>query len=141
MIDINIELLDPECKPLMMNKGDACFDLKARESIEIPPGETVMVPVGVKSEIPIGYHAAVSARSGMGKRGILVANAPGIIDSYYRNEWCVLLYNSKRTIFKIDKYSRIAQFRIVKNIEVGFNFVEKVATKNDRGGGFGSTGF
>jgi len=140
MPTIKIELIDKECKPMRMREGDACFDLRSRENYLLKPGEVGLIPVGIKTEIPLGYHAAVSARSSMAKKGLLIANAPGIIDSYYRDEWKVLLYNSTTRTFKINKGDRIAQFRIVKNVDFVLEEIDKVSLQKNRGVVFGSTG-
>ena len=124
-----------------MNIGDACFDLRARESCEIASGETYTVPLGIQTEIPFGYHAAVSMRSGLARKGLLLSNAPGIIDSYYRDEWGAIIFNSSNKLFSIRKGDRIAQFRILKTLECKLEQVDNVSREKDRGGGFGSTGW
>ena len=81
------------------NKGtpsSAAFDLYIPYSEEfssnrIKKGEVKVIPLGFSTEIPEGYYAAIYIRSSLGKRGIVLSNGTGIIDSDYRGEWAVML--------------------------------------------------
>jgi len=80
-------------------------------------------------------------RSGMVARGIIIPNAPGIIDSDYRGEIIVLLYGlfmKRQEIFQIG--SKVAQGELVRGESVGFNVVSSLSNTERGSGGFGSTG-
>jgi dUTP pyrophosphatase len=127
--------------PVYAQPGDAGADLKSVESIYIPPLERLMVNTGVKLEIPEGYVGLIHPRSGLAlKHGITVLNTPGTIDSGYRGEIGVILFNTSNKPFIINQGDRIAQLVIQKVETAEFEFVD-VLDNTERGdGGFGSTG-
>lgn len=132
----------PDAKlPFMAHEGDACSDIYSIEKIDIFPGQTATVHTGLKvASIPVGYKIEAYDRSGFGKQGILLANAPGQIDSKYRGELMILLFNSSSKILEITPGDRIAQIALEEVIPVKYEFVES-ADETSRGeGGFGSTG-
>ena len=103
-----------------------------------------MVPTGLHFQIPIGFELQVRPRSGLAlKNGITVLNTPGTVDSGYRGEVKVILYNTDEMPFVIKNGDRIAQGVIAP---VQFTKTTKFVRVNnldesDRGsGGFGSTG-
>jgi dUTP pyrophosphatase len=75
----------------------------------------------------------------MGKKGIIIPNGPGLIDSDYRDEIKVLLLNLSDQSFEIKKYDRIAQWLLEKNVSYAWQQVD-VLESSARAGGFGSTG-
>ncbi len=95
-MNIAVRLLRPEARlPRRAHPGDAGADLHAAEPAVIPPGERRDVGTGLALAIPEGYAGFVHARSGLAFRhGIMVTNAPGLIDSGYRGEVRVSLFNS-----------------------------------------------
>lgn len=120
----------------------AAYDIYSPTHIKwILPGEVHKLDLGFKLEIPEGYKVEIYSRSGLASKGLMVANQPGKVDSDYRGEVCVLLYNfSKWRHFEINVGDRIAQLEIAPIYDIDF---EQVTTINqtDRGeGGFGSTG-
>ena len=119
-----------------------CFDFYAPESVTIPAHKTVMVKAGLIALIPIGCAMHIYARSGLSiKRGIVLANSVGIIDSDYRNELVIALHNTTDEVVTIEADERIAQGRIVNttrhNIQEYFGEITQIG---DRTGGLGSTG-
>ena len=73
--------------PGAQHPGDAGLDLRAAVGATVKPGERAMVPTGVAVAIPDGHAGLVLPRSGLAsKRGLTLANAPGLIDAGYRGE-------------------------------------------------------
>lgn len=125
--------------PAAQTHGAAGADLRSSADIVLHPGKTEMVPCGFKCEIPEGYHAKILSRSSMGKKGIIIPNGPGLIDSDYRDEIKVLLLNLTSEPFQIKKNDRIAQWLIERNVSYAWQQVDELEPSN-RTGGFGSTG-
>ena len=128
--------------PSYARPGDAALDLSSLVDVEVGPGERAMIPTGVAVAIPEGHAGLVLPRSGLAsKRGLTLANAPGLIDSGYRGEVTCAVVNLDRTEpVSIRKGERIAQLLIVATPAV---FPEWAADlpESERGeGGFGSTG-
>lgn len=120
--------------------GSAGFDLVAAARCEIPAQDCIKVPTGLELEIQPGFEGQVRPRSGLASQGITVANAPGTIDSDYRKEVMVLLYNNTKQPFMIARGDRIAQLIISKLPEVIVTEVDELSPEQERKGGFGSTG-
>lgn len=151
---INVMLADGAPLPRHMRSGDAGIDLTSREDVEIAPGGTVVVGTGVRMEIPDGYHGQVVPRSGLAaKRGVTVANSPGIIDAGYRGEIKVALHNMQpshvwdggalvpnREVAAISRGERVAQLILVRNETVECVEVDGLSESERGDGGFGSTG-
>lgn len=121
--------------------GDAGCDLIANENVVIGPHSRKLVKTGTYIELPDGYVGLVHPRSGLAlKQGLTVLNTPGTIDSGYRGEVGVILFNTTFDIVEIDRGTRIAQLVIQKFETAEFEVVDAL-TETDRGtGGFGSTG-
>lgn len=138
---VNIEVLDGGSKPMYARDGDAGADLTASEAAVVPALGRVLVKTGIKIAIPYGYVGLVHPRSGLAlKSGITVLNTPGTIDSGYRGEVGVILFNSTDAPFEVNPGDRIAQLVIQKVETAEFEVVDAL-TESDRGeGGFGSTG-
>jgi dUTP diphosphatase len=106
----------------------------------IPPGGTVMIDLGLRIKIPQGWEMQVRSRSGLAKRGLVVANSPGTIDSGYRGPCMVLLHNNTKAHRVIAPGTRVAQFVLKKAPRARF-FQVQTLDESERGqGGFGSTG-
>ncbi len=142
MVQIKIKKIHPKAiVPKIATKGAACFDLYSCEDFVIGNGHFHRARTGIAMEIPEGYHVEVYNRSGMAARGIIIPNAPGIVDSDYRGEAMVMLYGlfvKGHEIFQIGH--RIAQCRLVKNEPTSFTVVSKLSETERGSGGFGSTG-
>ena len=130
--------------PERAHAGDAGYDLRSVEDVELAPGDRALVRTGISVAIPEGYAGLVLPRSGLAVRhGISLVNAPGLIDSGYRGEILVPLINHDRTeAFRIERGMRIAQLVLVRAGEAAFEEVELLEAGTDgRGeGGFGSSG-
>lgn len=127
--------------PKIATKDSACFDLYSCEDFVLSNGYFHMAKTGIIIEIPVGYHVEVYSRSGMARKGIIIPNAPGIVDADYRGEAMVMLYGlfmKNHEIFQVG--SRIAQCRLVKNVDTQFQVVTKLSDTGRGSGGFGSTG-
>jgi dUTP pyrophosphatase len=99
--------------------GDAGIDLAACEPAELAPGGRATVGTGLAIAVPQGYAGFVLPRSGLAaKHGIGVLNAPGLIDSGYRGEVRVVLYNPGSETFRVEPGMRIAQLVLVAVEEV-----------------------
>jgi dUTP pyrophosphatase len=143
MIDIKIKLLDKSLPiPDYAHKTDAGIDLYSAISYILKPYERKMIPSGIKLSIPEGYAGFVLPRSGLAiKNGISLVNSPGLIDSGYRGEICVIMINlDKEKAFTINKGDKICQL-VIKKIEHANLIEAEELDESDRGeGGFGSTG-
>lgn len=122
----------------------AAYDVTSIEDVYLPPGRIEKVKTGLFFEIPDGWEMHVFPRSGLStKHGILIPNSPGLIDSDYRGELMVGLFNSSDTVYLIKKGDRIAQVKIVPSFSIQWEEVESLENLSEtaRGsGGFGHTG-
>jgi dUTP pyrophosphatase len=126
------------------SKGSAFsagYDLYSIVEDEILPQERKLIPTGIILEIPEGYYGRIAPRSGLAlKHGVDVF--AGVIDSDYRGEVGVVLYNSDKTnTFSIKKGDRIAQIIFERCFSFPLEIEEReLASTNRSSGGFGSTG-
>ena len=137
--------LVPEARmPERAHAGDAGYDLRSVEQVELAPGGRALVRTGISVAIPGGYAGLVLPRSGLAVRhGISLVNTPGLIDSGYRGEILVPLINhDRRATFRVESGTRIAQLVLVRAGDATFEEVELLEAGPDgRGeGGFGSSG-
>ncbi len=120
--------------------GDAGIDLAACEPAELAPGERATVATGLAIAVPDGYAGLVLPRSGLAsKHGIGVLNAPGLIDSGYRGEVRVVLYNPGGETFRVEPGMRIAQLVLVAVEEVRLTEVDELPESERGERGFGSS--
>lgn len=124
--------------PAKENATDAGIDIYTNESYTLSPGERHMFATGIACAIPNGYVALLWDRSGLGSKGI--HRFAGVIDSGYRGEWKVILYNSTSEPFEIKSGDKIVQCIIQKFEPAEITEVDEL-TNTDRGeAGFGSSG-
>lgn len=126
-----------------MRSGDAAVDLPARGPVTIEPGCRSLVPTGFAIAIPPGWCGLILPRSGLALRhGLTVLNSPGLIDSGYRGELKVMLFNSGDEAVDIERGQRIAQLLVLPIPELTFEEVDELPPAiDDRGDqGFGSSG-
>ncbi len=108
--------------------------------IEIKPGETIMVGTKLAMEIPLGFVGLIFARSSLGsKKGLAPANKVGVIDSDYRGEVKVPLFNHSNSIQTITKNERIAQIIFMPYLKANFIETDNLEETIRGTGGFGST--
>ena len=110
-------------------------------SVIIPPGTSMKIGTGIMIEIPEGYFGGVYPRSGLAtKQGLAPANKVGVIDSDYRGELIVCLYNQSSIPQTVNKGDRIAQLIVQPYYDYEWEEVEELNETNRGDGGFGSTG-
>jgi len=115
----------------------ACLE----EEITIAPGETAWIGTGLSLEVPKGCAGLVYARSSLGaKRGLAPANKVGVIDSDYRGEVRVVLFNHSAKTQTVAPGERIAQLLITPVVTPPYVEAEELSSTDRGAGGFGSTG-
>jgi len=143
VLSVPIVRLDPDLPlPAYAHAGDAGLDLRARVDGFVPAaGGRLLMPTGIAIAIPVGYAGFVLPRSGNAlKHGLTVANAPGLIDSAYRDEVQLILLNTHPAEpFVISRGDRLAQLVIQRVEEIDWSVVDSLDGE-DRGGGFGHSG-
>ncbi len=137
---LQIQKLDPEAKiPTSPYKGDAGMDIFSVEELDLVPGENRAVKTGLRLAIPEGYAGFVWDKSGLALKNQLKTMA-GVIDSNYRGEFMIVLFNLGKESYHIQKGSKIAQL-IVAPIATPEIEEAEIADETERGeGGFGSSG-
>ena len=111
------------------------------KDVTIAPGETVLIGTGLAMEIPEGYVGLVYARSGLAtKRGLAPANKVGVIDSDYRGEIKVALYNQSGTVQTVAAGERVAQLVVAPFLHAEYEVKDSLSETVRGEGGFGSTG-
>lgn len=138
MINVKVKKLYEDSKePYKASNGAAAYDLYAH-SFEIKDG-VYIYGTGLAFEVPEGYVLKLYPRSSVYKKGLLLHNSVGIIDSDFRGEVKVMFYkNSYSTAY--GKNERIAQIILEKIPEVCYNISNELSTTERNEGGFGSTG-
>lgn len=127
--------------PEYQTMGSAGCDLKSSSDLVVRVGQKAVVGTGIKLEIPSGYEGQVRSRSGLAaKHGIIVLNSPGTVDSDYRGEVKVILFNTGPEDFFVRKGDRIAQLVFSPVFHATFSKSEDMSKTSRGGGGFGSTG-
>ena len=144
---INIKKTDENAKiPTYGSVYAAGADLYAvihneENKVVILPGETAFIDTGIVMEIPNGYVGLVYARSGLScKQGLAPANKVGVIDSDYRGNIMVALYNQSNEVRTVSEGDRIAQIIIQPVEQFGFKVKENLSDTIRGNGGFGSSG-
>tara|TARA_E500000075_G_scaffold65559_1_gene59161 strand:+ start:181 stop:618 length:438 start_codon:yes stop_codon:yes gene_type:complete len=144
MIKVLVKKKDPSVKlPSYKTNGASGMDLMAYidKSIELKPGESCLVPTGLSVAFPEEYEIQIRPRSGLAaKNNISVLNTPGTIDSDYRGEIKVILFNHGNKDFKIDNNDRIAQMILTPVIKIDLEETNELPESIRGVGGFGSTG-
>lgn len=137
---MKIELLDKDCLPVKKHQTDAGWDLIASDSCTIAKTNVRAIGAGFKIAIPEGYMGLLAPRSGLGIKGVHLANVVGIIDSDYRGEVIVNIKNNTKMSLLIEKGERFAQMVIVPISLELLEVVESLDETERGSGGFGSTG-
>ena len=146
MLEIVIKYLDHYrgLPPLVrMTIGSSGFDLYAAcdDVVFIEPGKAVRVPAGIQISIPLGYEAQVRPRSGLALNNrIGILNSPGTIDSDFRGEVGIILYNFGDEDYVVRRGDRIAQIVFCSLPEVEFVSSDELDDTRRGSGGFGHTG-
>ena len=129
--------------PQKKTVGAAAYDIyyPYQEAVTIYPGDLRIVSTGLAMEIPEGWKGEVYSRSGLASKGIFVVNQPGKIDSDYRGEIKILLYNSSHSEITLVKGARIAQFELNPVYDFEWREVDELSVTERNHAGLGSTGF
>lgn len=129
--------------PNYATTGSAGMDVRAaiENQMIIEAGKVVLVPTNLSVAIPEGYEIQVRPRSGLAaKHGIGLLNSPGTIDSDYRGEIKIILFNFSNEDFVIKRGDRIAQFILAKVAIANLIEVQELSSTERGAGGFGHTG-
>ena len=143
-MQVNIKKLSPDAKmPSYGSREAAGADLYAltEENVVIESGQTKLIHTGIAMEIPKGYVGLIYARSGLAtKKGLAPANKVGVIDSDYRGEIMVALYNHSDIAQTVENGERIAQIVLTPYLSATFTETDSLSDTERGEGGFGSTG-
>lgn len=146
-LTIDLKVLDERMRahlPAYATPGSAGLDLRALldAPITIAPGETVLVRTGLAIHIGApGYAAVILPRSGLGhKKGIVLGNLVGLIDSDYQGELMISTWNRGQEPFVLEPFERLAQLVVMPVVQPQFKLVGEFVESERGTGGFGSTG-
>src|SRR5262245_15659927 len=139
---VRIHRLDSSISlPKYETSGAAGFDLAAAADLTVGPGEVALVPTGLVIEVPSGHFLGVFARSSTPlKRGLMVANGVGVVDSDYcgaKDEIKIEVLNFTRAPVSIRRGDRLAQGVIIPYVRAEWQEIE--APRHETRGGFGAT--
>lgn len=137
-----LKIINKSSNPLPKYHSEeaAGFDICSNELILMAPNSRRVVGTGLYFEIPVGYEAQIRPRSGLAaNHGITVLNSPGTIDSDYRGEIKVILYNTG-AYYKIKPGDRIAQVVMAPVAYMQIREVKEISETERGSGGLGSTG-
>ena len=144
MVKVLIKKLDPLVKlPEYKTSGASGLDLMAfiKEPIEIKPKTSSLIPTGLSVAFSKNYEIQIRPRSGLAaKKNITVLNTPGTIDSDYRGEIKVIIYNHGNEKFLVNNGDRIAQMILAPVVKMELEEVNNLPESIRGKGGFGSTG-
>ena len=144
MVKVLIKKLDPSVEiPTYKTVGASGVDLMAfiKKPIKLPPNTSCLVPTGLSVAFSDEYEIQIRPRSGLAaKNNISVLNTPGTIDSDYRGEVKVIIYNHGKNNFIVNNGDRIAQMVLVPVIKMELNEVKDLPDTIRGERGFGSTG-
>ena len=142
MSEVLVKYIDSYLPELSKNEGDCGFDLRCvlQDAITLEPNETYVVPTGVSIAMPNGVGGFVFPRSGLGCKGLVLKNLTGVIDSNYRGEVKVCVWNTSSEAMVINPYDRIAQIVFMPYIGGEIKEVEELPSSERGDNGFGSSG-
>jgi|TARA_B100001093_G_scaffold85151_1_gene76863 dUTP pyrophosphatase len=144
MARVLIKKLDPTVElPAYKTDGASGMDLMAlvKEPINLKPNFSCLVPTGLAVAFSNDFEIQIRPRSGLAaKNSISVLNTPGTIDSDYRGEIKVILFNHGNSDFLINNKDRIAQMILTPVIKMDLQEVNELPETVRGKGGFGSTG-
>ena len=144
MVKILVKKLDPTIKlPEYKTDGASGMDLIAftKQPINVKPKSSSLIPTGLSVAFSKDYEIQIRPRSGLAaKKNISVLNTPGTIDSDYRGEIKVIIYNHGNTDFIVNNGDRIAQMVLSPVIKMELNETSDLPETMRGKGGFGSTG-
>ena len=144
MVKVLIKRLDPAVKlPIYKTSGASGMDLMAfiKKPINIKPKTSSLIPTGLTVAFSKNYEIQIRPRSGLAaKNNISILNTPGTIDSDYRGEIKVIIYNHGNNDFTINNGDRIAQMILAPVVKIELEETSNLPETIRGEGGFGSTG-
>ena len=144
MVKVLVKKLHPKVQlPSYKTQGSSGMDLMAfiESSINISPNSSAIIPTGISIAIPNDVEIQIRPRSGLAaKSNISVLNTPGTIDSDYRGEIKIILFNHGSKEFIVNNNDRIAQMILMPILKVDFEEADNLPETLRGSGGFGSTG-
>ena len=144
MVKVLIKKLNPSVQlPSYKTNGASGMDLMAfiEKPISLEPGKSCLVPTGLSVAFPEEYEIQIRPRSGLAaKKNISVLNTPGTIDSDYRGELKIILFNHSSKNFIINNNDRVAQMVLAPIIKMELEETDELPESIRGKGGFGSTG-
>ena len=144
MVKVLIKKLNSKVQlPKYKTDGSSGMDLMAflESPVNLKPQESELIPTGISIAIPEDTEIQIRPRSGLAsKYNISVLNTPGTIDSDYRGEIKIILFNHGKEDFVINNNDRIAQMILMPIVKAEFEEVENLPKTLRGSGGFGSTG-
>ena len=144
MVKVLIKKLDPAVEvPKYKTTGASGMDLMAfvKQPIKLAPKSSCLVPTGLSVAFSKEYEIQIRPRSGLAvKNNISVLNTPGTIDSDYRGEIKIILFNHGSSEFVINNKDRVAQMILTPVQKMELEEVENLPDTSRGKGGFGSTG-
>ncbi len=144
MVKVLVKRLDSKVNlPKYKTDGSSGLDLMAfiNNPIKIKPYTSEIIPTGISIAIPKDTEIQIRPRSGLAaKNNISVLNTPGTIDSDYRGEIKIILFNHGKHEFTVNNSDRIAQMVIMPILKAQLEEVENLPETLRGSGGFGSTG-
>ena len=143
MVKVLVKKLDKKVQlPSYKTKGSSGMDLIAfiDNPVKISPNTSALISTGISIAIPEDFEVQIRPRSGLAvKSNISVLNTPGTIDSDYRGELKIILFNHGKKDFTVKNNDRIAQMVLMPILKVDFEEVEELPDTVRGTGGFGST--
>ena len=144
MAKVLIKKLDPAVElPAYKTEGASGMDLMAlvKEPINLKPNSSCLVPTGLAVAFSSDFEIQIRPRSGLAaKNSISVLNTPGTIDSDYRGEIKVIIFNHSKQNFIINNGDRIAQMILSPILKMELEETDNLPDTVRGEGGFGSTG-
>jgi len=144
MVKVLIKKLDPKVRlPIYKTEGSSGMDLMAftDKPIKIPANSSALIPTGISLAIPNDVEIQIRPRSGLATRSSIgVLNSPGTIDSDYRGELKIILFNHGNNEFTVNNNDRVAQMVLMPVLKMNFEEVDELPKTIRGSSGFGSTG-
>ena len=144
MVKVLIKKLDPSISlPEYETSGASGMDLRAfiKKPIIIKPKTSYLIPTGLSVAFSKEYEIQIRPRSGLAaKKNISVLNTPGTIDSDYRGEIKIIIYNHGKNDFTVNNKDRIAQMVLIPIVKMDLEETSELPDTDRGEGGFGSTG-
>jgi dUTP pyrophosphatase len=144
MVKVLIKKLNSSVKlPSYKTDGASGMDLMAciEKPLNLEPGKSCLIPTGLSVAFPSDYEIQIRPRSGLAaKKNISILNTPGTIDSDYRGELKIILFNHGNENFIINNNDRVAQMVLTPIVKMELEEINELPNSDRGDGGFGSTG-